>query len=153
MGKLKKYKAEEAPLSIAQEPVVAYGYQNTNQQYFIIDRIKKGISYTCFAEVLADSPFTLSDWSNFLHLTDRTLLRYKIENKSFESIYAEKIIELTILIKKGIETFGNKEKFKRWLQNNNIALGSHTPKELLITSVGIQIVMQELLNIDYGILA
>ena len=79
--------------------------------------------------------------------------RYKKERKSFDSNSSEKIIEIALLYKYGIEVFGNKEKFNTWLETKNVALGGIVPKELLDNTFGINLLKDELTRIEYGILA
>jgi putative toxin-antitoxin system antitoxin component (TIGR02293 family) len=150
---VKKYKKAITEISNAEEPSPNYGVFPINNDYAIINKIETGISYNYFNSIVQKSPFTLLEWSNFLHLTDRTLLRYKSENKSFENIYAEKIIELDQLIQKGLDTFNDIAKFKRWLHSQIMALGGRKPIDLLTTSLGIDLIKNELVKIDYGVLA
>jgi len=152
--KSEKYKSIPDPEDdIVSDVLVGYTNISASQQYLLIERIQKGISYKSFANLIRQSPFTITEWSSFLHLTDRTLLRYKAGNKTFEGIYAEKVIELTMFIKKGIDTFQTKDRFSEWLHGGNVALGGYKPIDLLVTSVGIELVTRELIRIDYGILA
>ncbi len=151
--KSKKYKEHEANDDIVSDTAIAYGQPSGNPQFLLIDKIQQGVSFQAFSNLVRQSPFTLLEWSGFLHITDRTILRYKTDQKPFEGLYAEKIVELTMLIKKGLDTFQTKERFYRWLTASNMALGGYKPIELLVTSVGIEVITQELIRIDYGILA
>jgi putative toxin-antitoxin system antitoxin component (TIGR02293 family) len=81
------------------------------------------------------------------------LQRYKKEKGKFNATTSEKIIEITMLNKYGIEVFGEQDKFNTWLKTENIALGGIRPKELLDSSFGIQILKDELTRIEQGILA
>ncbi len=58
-----------------------------------------------------------------------------------------------ILLNKGIEVFGSSDNFISWLNSVNIALGSIKPIELLDNSFGINLVTDELMKIEYGVLA
>ena len=93
------------------------------------------------------------EWCQYLHLSERTLQRYKKEGKSFDPIYSEKILELTMLYKYGAEVFESKDNFHSWLESNNLALGGVKPKELLDTSFGISMVKDELTAIEHGLFA
>jgi len=95
----------------------------------------------------------MPDWSRFLHITDRTMQRYKKEMKSFDTIQSEKILQITLLYKKGIDVFGDKTKFDTWLISNNIALGNIKPKDLLDNAFGINLLNDELIRIEHGVLA
>lgn len=140
-------------INLVSEPALGYGAVSTNSQYYLINHINHGISYHSFAVLQEFAPFSVSEWSSYLHLTERTLLRYKTENKIFENIYAEKIIELSKVINKGKDTFSDISTFSKWLSAPSISLGGYKPKDLLATSIGISLVHDELVRIDYGVLA
>ena len=53
----------------------------------------------------------------------------------------------------GLDTFGNIEKFKLWLETPNFSLGDQMPMELLKDSYGKEMVLGELTRINHGILA
>lgn len=119
----------------------------------LIGLTRKGISYKLFNSIQSKSPFTIKEWSFFLHLTERTLQRYKKENKSFEPLQSERILEIAQLQKRGIEIFGGSDNFYVWMNAKIIALGGIPPKELLDNSFGISILNAELTRIEYGVLA
>lgn len=135
------------------EHAVAYRTFNNKDAYSMISAIKKGIKYTFFEQLAKTSPFTIRDWSAFLHLSERSMQRYKKESGRFGAVSSEKIIEITMLYKFGIEVFGDKKKFNTWININNIALGGIKPKELLDTSFGIALLKDELVRIEHGALA
>ena len=121
--------------------------------FFLIKTIRKGIKYSSFMLFIEDSPFSLIEWSGFLHLSERTMQRYKKESKLFDPIYSEKIVEIMLLYKFGVEVFGSKEKFNNWIETKNLSLGGIKPKELLDNTFGIGLIKDELTRIEYGILA
>jgi putative toxin-antitoxin system antitoxin component (TIGR02293 family) len=120
---------------------------------YLIDTMRKGIPFNTFNKIAEASPFGLDEWSGFLHLSERTIQRYKKEKKAFDPIHSEKILEITLLFNKGIAVFGEEAKFNTWLNSNNIALGNIKPKELLDSTFGINLLRDELTRIEYGILA
>jgi putative toxin-antitoxin system antitoxin component (TIGR02293 family) len=79
--------------------------------------------------------------------------RYKKEKATFGNIHSEKILQLTLLFKLGVEVFDTKEQFNVWLETDNVALGKIKPKELLDNSFGIDMIKDELLRIEHGVLA
>ena len=121
--------------------------------FSIIKVIKKGIKYKEFFSIAQNSPFSLSEWSGFLNISERTIQRYKKEGKSFDVDSSGKIIEITLLYNYGIEVFGNREKFNSWLETKNLALGGIKPKELLDNTFGINLLKDELTRIEFGVLA
>lgn len=114
---------------------------------------RKGIAFSLFDEIVSSSSYTIKQWSIFLHLTERTIQRYKKENRNFESLQSERIIEIAKLQLKGKEVFGSKEYFEEWMNSKIIALGNIRPIELLDSSFGIDMLMDELGRIEHGVLA
>ncbi|HTN45092.1 MAG TPA: antitoxin Xre/MbcA/ParS toxin-binding domain-containing protein [Flavipsychrobacter sp.] len=139
--------------SLLTEPEIAYNVIDDRNMFLLINTVKKGVDYNMFLSIADKSPFDISEWCNYLHLSERTLHRYKKENKSFDPLYSEKILELTMLYKYGFNVFGNKEKFNVWLNAKSIAMGGIKPKDLLDTSFGISMVKNELTAIEHGVLA
>jgi putative toxin-antitoxin system antitoxin component (TIGR02293 family) len=120
----------------------------------LIDQVRKGISSDLFYNsILHAFSFSLSDWANYLHLSERTMQRYRMEKKNFEPIQSERILELTMLYNYGIQVFGTQTDFDTWLESKNVALGGIKPKNLLDTSYGISLLKDELTRIEHGILA
>lgn len=119
----------------------------------LIEAVRQGIKFSLFNSLTKKSPFSLQEWSHFLHLSERTMQRYKKEKKTFDPIHSEKILEITLLYQRGIEVFGNSEKFNGWLNTKNIALGGVKPKELMDNTFGINLLKDELTRIEHGVLA
>lgn len=119
----------------------------------LIQSIKNGLRYEFFLRLIDKIPFTMHEWSNFLHLSERTMQRYKKEEKTFDPIYSERIIEISMLYNFGTEVFGSNDNFNLWLETKNIALGGCIPKDLLDTTFGITLVKDELTRIEHGIFA
>jgi putative toxin-antitoxin system antitoxin component (TIGR02293 family) len=119
----------------------------------LIYQTRQGINFDSFVQLAGMSPFNIQDWSKFLHLSERTMQRYKKEKKRFGPIYAEKIIEITMLQKYGTAVFGNDENYAQWMEINNIALDGSKPKDFLDSTFGIKLIRQELGRIEHGILA
>ncbi len=150
---MKKYSNSKESKNLLSEPEIGYGVVDDKSVLLLINTVKQGVNYNTFLNIADKSPFTIIDWCNFLHLSERTLHRYKKDNKSFDPIYSEKIMELTMLYKYGFDVFGSKEKFNVWLNAKNIAMGGIMPKNLLDTSFGINMVKDELTSIEHGVLA
>ena len=119
----------------------------------LVQTVRQGIKYPLFVKIASQSPFSLPEWSVFLHLSERTIQRYKKEKKTFDPIHSEKILEVTLLYKRGIEVFGHTDSFNAWLEAKNVGLGGITPKSLLDTTFGISLLKDELTRIEHGVLA
>jgi putative toxin-antitoxin system antitoxin component (TIGR02293 family) len=136
----------------AQDPLGVYYTIDDGNARSLIKLARQGIGFQVFSMLVSRSPFSLSEWSTFLHLSDRTMQRYKKEKRSFDPPQSEKIIEIAILFNKGREVFGDETKFNRWLETENIALGKIAPKDLLDSTFGISLLNDELGRIEHGIL-
>ncbi len=120
---------------------------------FLIKKSREGIKYAAFNNLQKDIPLKSEEWSRILHLSERTLQRYKKEKIDFSPIYSERIIEVQLLFNKGIEVFGNTENFHNWLNSKSIALGGINPVSLLDNTFGIMMLKDELTRIEHGVLA
>jgi putative toxin-antitoxin system antitoxin component (TIGR02293 family) len=115
--------------------------------------IRKGIPYSIFTLIRNITPFSMSDWADYLNISSKSLLRYKQQDKPFKPGLTEKIIELAEVTNLGMEVFGDNEKFRGWLETPNYALGNLKPFDLLRDSYGKEMIIGELTRIDHGILA
>jgi len=52
---------------------------------------------------------------------------------------------------RGIQAFGNKKDFHRWLNMPSVALGGKVPSTLIKTEEGLQQVLDELIRIEHGV--
>ena len=153
MSKEYKISEEENKVSELNEAMVTYGAVDDRSVYTIIEAIRNGLSFEYFIKLVKRIPFSLSEWSEILHLSDRTMLRYKKQNGTFDPLHSEKILEISMLFKKGVEVFGDADNFHEWLGQKNIAVGGQRPKDLLDSGFGISLIKDELTRIAYGVLA
>lgn len=120
----------------------------------VIQTIRKGIPFKLFEQLRKLSPFTDSDWAEFLDISLKTIQRHKNEpNYVFKSIHSEKILELTEVTQFGEQVFQDSAQFNDWLHTSNYTLGGMKPIELLKDSYGKELVLDELNRIDHGIFA
>jgi putative toxin-antitoxin system antitoxin component (TIGR02293 family) len=130
-----------------------YSSLSQNDNYNIMLAVREGIPYYAFESYVRKSPFNISEWSDLLGLSERSLQRYKKDKKPFDRLHSDRIIEIVLVLRKGVEVFGNEEKFTHWMNSKIIALGGIKPKELLDSSFGIKLLNDELTRIAYGIFA
>lgn len=143
-AKPRKYR-ENTKVSKVEEPI-AIPYQPAKRLAIVAD-----FPYSKFAKIAARVPFTQKEWANILHLSEKTLQRYSKDNKTFEGIYVDRILQLEQLINMGLETFIDAETFYRWLKREKKVLGHTLNFESLYSSQGIQDVTDEIGRIQYGV--
>ena len=147
-----EYKIEKFEQSTLQEPSAVYGFLNNPLR--LIQSISSGISFHFFEKLKIQSPFTEADWAEFLGLSTKSLGRYKNEKDFvFKPLQSEKLIQLSEVIVLGNEVFDEKKQFEAWLVKPSASLGGFSPKELLKSAYGKELVMNELHRIDQGIFA
>ncbi len=135
------------------DPAVPYGAIDDNNGLKLIATIRNGIHFRTFWHFAHAIPFSLHEWSSFLHVSERTMQRYQSEQKTFDPLQSEKILQIALLFKLGIQVWGDADKFHSWLDTESIALGKIKPKSLLDSSIGIQMLNDELGRIEHGVLA
>jgi len=119
----------------------------------IIVAIRTGIPYSLFDLIQHYTPFSESDWADFLNISTKSLHRYWTSPEHhFKRIHSEKIIEMAEVTKVGLDVFSSIEKLKLWLNTPSYALGKLKPIELLKDSYGKEMVISELNRINHGIL-
>lgn len=149
---------ENTKYDVVQEPEAVFGnalYINvqTANVYSLIETIKSGFTYKAFRAFIGSIPFTLQEWADFLHVSGRTLHRYEQNNSTFDAPQSERILEIGMLYKQGLDVFGNPNKFNAWLNAPSVSLGGRVPKSLLDSTLGIQLLKDELIRIQHGVLS
>lgn len=91
--------------------------------------------------------------SAFLNISPKTLSRYKRARKKLNSENSEQVLKWISMYKKGIEMFGSIRSFNTWLRKPSYGLGNYKPISLMGTSTGVDLLIDELLRIEYGDLA
>lgn len=135
-----------------QKPVKKYPVLD-DDSVGMVNLLREGVEFPYLNSISDRINFTLEDWASYLHLSERTIQRYKKEKKPFDTIYTEKIVQIDLLYKKGADVFGNEANFHTWMETKSIPLGGVKPKELLDTTYGINLVADELGRIEHGIFA
>jgi len=119
----------------------------------LTNMVREGVPYPYFTKLSNQIHLGVEEWSSYLHLSERTMQRYKKENKSFDPLYAERILQIELLYKKGIAVFGVEDNFYTWMDTVSLPLGNVKPKQLLDTIFGIEAIYDELGRIEHGIFA
>ena len=171
--KSKKNKTEKAISKIVSEPYVSYENldlfsgiiallggerlikHKINKQLDWVDLIRIGLPGNVINVLAKNISFTEEEISNVIHISTRSLQRWTKEtkNKILDRETSAKTIALATLFSKGANVFGSIEAFKQWLRLSNSALENKKPIELLDTSIGFELINDELGKIEYGIFA
>lgn len=162
---------EDTVSSRVEEPEVAYGrsmpaaraiafmgssgkkdfFPVKNESDFI-DVIRNGIPKKAIDNLVEKTGIPVNEMAILMRLSDRTLRRYNPQTL-LNPEQSERVVELSRLYSRGEDVFGNLDNFKEWMNSTVMALGNIKPKTLLDTSLGIDILMNELGRIEHGIFA
>lgn len=139
------------------EPALTYGLMGskdlfTTDVFRLVQMVREGIAFNVFTQLIKKIPFSIQEWSHYLHLSERTMQRYQKEEKTFDVTHSERIVQIAMLYNYGITVFGSQDNFDTWLSSKSIALASK-PKDLLDNVFGIELVNDELSKIEHGVFA
>ncbi len=126
---------------------------DNNDIFKLINTTRTGIDYETFHRLTGNFPLNSTDWSRILNVSERTIQRYRREKKRFDSIHSERLLLIMLLFKKGIDIFESKSNFIEWINSKNISLGGITPISILDSAFGINMIKDELLKIEHGVLS
>ncbi|MEP6951512.1 MAG: antitoxin Xre-like helix-turn-helix domain-containing protein [Ginsengibacter sp.] len=130
----------------AEEPDMAY-YPSKHL------KLTKEFTYHEFKKISDKAELTQKEWSEILHISERTLQRYAKDNSAFNFSVIDRILLIEKVLKKGIEVFGSVIDFITWLKNDPISIEGELGLYSLASFDGITKVLNQLGRIEYGILA
>ena len=122
----------------------------SNSSFTYMRIIKGGLKSKSIKSLIIHSNLSQKQVSRLIHISERTLQRNS-PDKLINISTSEKLVELARLFHKGIQVFNDKEKFNTWLNRPNKSLENLKPIELIETSLGIDLVFDELLKIEHGV--
>jgi putative toxin-antitoxin system antitoxin component (TIGR02293 family) len=118
----------------------------------VIEMSTKGVTKGSLMNFMHYLDLSTDRVAHMLPITVRTIQRYSSKQK-FSPTVSEHIIQLVLLVGKGIAVFGSRENFLRWFDTPSKALGGKAPSALVSLKTGAQLVMDELGRIEYGVYA
>ncbi|MDQ2718434.1 MAG: DUF2384 domain-containing protein [Bacteroidota bacterium] len=146
MKNKKEYKKTEMLPGKVEEPILQYGI---SKRY----NITKDFTFHDFRKIASKTDFTQKEWSDILHISERTLQRYSKDNSAFSFSVTDRILQIDKVFERGLEVFGSYEKFLRWLRDDPYMLEGRLSLHSLAGFEGINHVLTQLGRIEYGILA
>lgn len=96
---------------------------------------------------------SVTEMAGIIHTSDRTLRRYTSDDTVLNPEQSERALELARLYSRGEEVFGSIDAFNQWMNSQVTALGNKKPKEYLDTSIGFEMLMEEVGRIEHGVFA
>lgn len=113
----------------------------------------KGVPAIHFFEVAELTGYKRERLAEVFDTSLKTFQRYEREAKKLNPQDSEKVLKIRSLFQTGESVFGSAEAFRRWMDKPAYGLGNQVPFTLLHTSGGIDLVLEEVVRIEYGDLA
>lgn len=117
-----------------------------------INCIREGVPKKALDNLIEVTGINATTMAAIIRTSDRTLRRY-LPKQKLNPEQSERVIELAKIYSRGEEVFGTLDAFREWMQSSVRALGDKRPQEFLDTSIGIELLMEELGRIEHGIFA
>ena len=118
----------------------------------LIEVSRTGLSKKAVANMARHLSIPRSDLFIILHISIRTWQRYA-SDKLLPQEVTEKALQVANLYVQGEAVFGEAWRFQGWMNYPSPIFGGKKPIELLDSRFGFQAVHDELVRIDYGVLA
>ena len=127
--------------------------KHLNERFWMVEEAASGVPASVINDLIQLTHMNKSFFAGMLNLSTKTIDRYLQRGKQLNPSSGELILKIFSLFNKGGKIFGNSIEFQKWIEKPAYGLGYKVPKELMQTSAGIDLVMDELIRIEYGDIA
>jgi putative toxin-antitoxin system antitoxin component (TIGR02293 family) len=118
----------------------------------LISLSARGVPKESLVRLAEYMALSVSQMADLLPITERTVQRYP-PHRHFSTVVSEHILQIAEVVARGADVFEDKENFLTWLNHPSTALGGRSPKSLLASRFGTEMVLDELTRIEHGIVA
>ena len=113
---------------------------------------RNGLPKKALLNLASNLKVSLRAMTQLLNVAERTIQR-KADLDLLDCSTTEQVLQLAEVFSRGHEVFGSSERFQKWTNTEQLSLGGKQPKELLQSRFGVQMVLDELGRIEYGIVS
>lgn len=149
----KKTKATTPPSIWTLAKILGLKNLKSEDPITIIRITREGLPIKSIRSLAAALDLRSVEMAGILPISSRTIQRYE-DKEPGELLTAEvsdHMVQVSKVIAKATEVFEDAALAKEWLKESIPALGGRPPLSLLDTSTGIELVMTELVRIEYGV--
>ena len=111
---------------------------------------RDGITKKAISHLAAYLSLSWKEMAGLLPVTERTLQRYSSE-QHFNSAVSEQAIHIAEVLAKGTDVFQDKNKLSTWLNTPHKVFHGKTPFAMLNSRFGMEMVLEELGRIEFGV--
>ena len=127
--------------------VVAQAKSSPSQYLSLIDHIRQGVKKAEWRQFISYIGATEKELSSILPTSISSMQKKEVYDKET----SERVYELAKLYRLGYAVFDTEDDFKNWLQTPSRALGGQRPFDLLDSSLGFELVENEITRIQYNV--
>jgi putative toxin-antitoxin system antitoxin component (TIGR02293 family) len=127
--------------------------KHLDDRLWLVEEGASGVPASAVYDLIGLTHLKKEFFAGMLNISSKTLDRYRKAEKRLTPSAGELMLKLFTLYKKGEEIFGSPDEFHKWIEEPAYGLGYKIPKSIMQTSAGIELVMDELIRIEYGDLA
>jgi putative toxin-antitoxin system antitoxin component (TIGR02293 family) len=127
--------------------------KHLDDRLWLVEESIAGIPVSAVYELIGVTHLKKEFIARMLNISSKTLDRYRLIEKRLTPAASELMLRLFSLYKQGEKIFGNSVEFQKWVEEPAYGLGYKVPKSIIQTSAGIELVMDELIRIEFGDLA
>ncbi len=124
--------------------------KHLDDRFWMVEEAASGVPVSAVFDLIQLTHLHKSFFAGMLNLSTKTLDRYRQGEKHLNPSSSELMLKLFSVFKKGEKIFGNSTEFQKWIEKPAYGLGLKVPKELMQTSFGIDLILEELERIAYG---
>lgn len=117
----------------------------------MIEVVRRGMPRRVIDTLAKSLGISFTELTTHLHVSERTLHRYSFD-KLLSPDLSDHVLQIAKVYAKCVEVFEDTEDATRWLKQPSIPLGNMAPLDLMDTSTGIEMVMDELSRMEYGVI-
>lgn len=143
----------ESSKPVAAEKILSRYRRLYGDVFSMLSAIEDGLSTDAVFDLMQISEFSNEQIEHFLGKTIKTFHNYKAKKTLLDATTGEKVLKLFSLYDKGIEIFGTAQEFHKWLNEPAYGLGYKIPYHIMDSITGIELLIAELIKIEFGDLA
>jgi uncharacterized protein (DUF2384 family) len=126
---------------------------NTKSTFLPNENLVTIFTYKQLEKFAKQTSFDIMQWAYFIGISPRTMHRYSLENKKFDSLQSERIEQLIHLFEHGKEVFGKYDIFCNWLLSEPPCINGTIQLQWLCSFKGTQMIDSQLGRIEHGVYA
>jgi putative toxin-antitoxin system antitoxin component (TIGR02293 family) len=118
----------------------------------LVDLGTEGVTKEALLRLVRYLEFSIDQMAEILPVTKRTIQRYSSKQR-FNQVVSEQIITIAEVTARGSVVFESKDDFLVWIRSSIKALGNRTPRSLLGSRFGTEMVLDELGRMEHGVMS